>query len=338
MAPYGLGARVRRPLKDKDYIRVGEAFLQVYGYEHPKGRIVAFPKYVRGGRASPWRSRDGSAYLRVTPFYGAYGLRYSVELTRTLKVKVDYDPVFGSIVPTVEMGDVDQAYYVEEGLGQLRGDDPLERAALELVDALRENANIGFSDIGITGSLLIGLHNPRISDIDLVIIGEESILAVKEVLSEVDIIERPRDIVMERWLMKSFSHGLSRADALKLFKRKWYRGLYKGIEVSISAVRRGVLNYGRMTYKSLGETKLLAVVTERLNPFFLPVEYGVEVLRGPEMVERVASYDGFYSDLFYPGDLIEVRGLLQKVVGKDEEYFRVAVGVLEVSDGYIRLV
>ncbi|RLE42034.1 hypothetical protein DRJ19_04840 [Candidatus Woesearchaeota archaeon] len=338
MAPDRDRDGIRRPLRDKDYVKIKSAFLQVVGYEHPPGSIIAFPKYVKTNTRTPWT--DGvNFYARMAPFYGAYGIDFSLKMVNVAPLV--YDEVFDSYVPKISLNSIECAYHIEDALSRLdRKAGRLENTALELIDEILSLSNIQRSKIGLTGSLLIGVHSNEISDIDLVVIGLENILRVKEAIIESGVIRPPSVKVAEQWALSGFSHGLRLRDALFLVRRKWYRGLYKGVAVSISGVDdEGVMRgYGVRRYKGLGEISIVTRISKVINPFFTPVEYEVAMLGTGPKIDVIASYDGFYADVLKPGDVVEVRGLLQRVVEKDASYLRIVVGVREVPDSYIRVI
>jgi len=330
-------------LRDKQYIKWKGIFYHVVGYEHPAEYALAFPKYAPTNKITPWY--DGTTYYeRLIPHYGSEGIDESInKIKMIMKNLTKWDNIFGAEVPLIPLNQVNAIYKPEEALSNMRGKDALETLTLELVDELSSQSNVPKRFFGVTGSLLIGIHNEKISDIDLTIAGMDSIVKVKETLTA--LLSNNQKISAQPFSQYSISnliqdapyHGLHETNINELFNRIWYKGVYKSKYFSLSPIRteRETINtYGQYIYRSLGAVELKATIIKPINPFYLPLRYEISnILPRSLTINELVSYDGFYLDLLKPNDEIFVKGLLQEVVNTVDgtRTFRIAIGVREIK-------
>ena len=119
------------------------------------------------------RRRDG----RERPYGKVYSLgdrfKYLQENHPELIV---FDPVFGETMCEVPVDQVAEHYKPEEKLWALRTSKDLtvlESKALQLAETLKKEADIPWSGIGISGSIMAGLTTEK-SDIDPLVYGVEN--------------------------------------------------------------------------------------------------------------------------------------------------------------------
>src|SRR5208337_4585716 len=138
----------------------------VKGLVHPLFKIVAFPRFI----PSPQGTRQGKE--------GTYGKVYSLGdrfkyLQENHPDLIVFDPVFGETICEVPIAQVAEHYKPEEKLASLRLSKnltTLESKAVRLVETLKAEANIPWSTIGISGSIMAGLTTEK-SDIDPLVYG-----------------------------------------------------------------------------------------------------------------------------------------------------------------------
>lgn len=334
---------MRHILRDKQYIKWKGVFYHVVGYEHPPEHVLAFPKYAPTYKKTPWY--DGTTYYeRLIPHYGSEGIDKSINRMKTLIENLTkWDNIFGAEVPLIPLNQIDTIYKPEEALSNMKGKDALETLTLELVDELSSQSNVPKRFFGITGSLLIGIHNEKISDIDLTIAGMSSIIKVKETLTS--ILFNQQKSSLQKFSQYSISniiqdapyHGLYETNINELFNRIWYKGVYRTRYFSLSPIRteeETVNTYGQYIYRSLGAIELNARIVEPINPFYLPLRYEISNISLKSLtINELVSYDGFYTDLLKPNDEIFVKGLLQEVINTVDgtKTFRIAIGVREMK-------
>ena len=160
--------------RDRDMFTTTEGWIfTVLGDVHPPNRIWSYLKYVPG--SGPWRDHSGRTYRRAFTTYTVRELLSIMEDLRTNKPEyVYYDPTVGNEVIAPPVDAVAGYWKTSEGLMKLVEREesghatPLELKAIEMVRWLVEQAGLRQEGLGITGSLLLGIHHER-SDMDIVV-------------------------------------------------------------------------------------------------------------------------------------------------------------------------
>ncbi len=331
----------RRP-KDRDFLRTQEGmFFCVTGYLHPPDRYTAYLKYSPDPLGK-WRDAE-TAYRRELPYYH---VRNVAETIRHLEQRypwyVHYCPVRDIRFSMVPREYVARYYDPQERLAEiLTGPrDPLEEEMRGLTMTIAAHAGIRPDDMGVTGSILIGLHDPVFSDIDLLVYGLENVWKLREALREGENphIRLPDAEFVARWCRRVAERfSLTLEEARYLASRRWNYGFYGERYFSIHPTWMDAEiteQYGDHIYRSRGSARIQAVVAEAGGSFFLPATYrvaGVQVLEGnPEAaeVQEVVSYEGLYSDVADPGQRIEARGKLESVDGEPR---RLVIGTTQLE-------
>jgi hypothetical protein len=317
-------------------------FFCVTGYLHPLDRITAYLKYspVSEGK---WKKKN-TYYRRELPHYHVHVISSTISYLKSHYPQyVGFCPVRNIEMSMVPRDAITHYYLPETRLQHIlhTSDDLLEKKVAAFAEELQTHAAIRSTDLGITGSILIGLHNPQFSDIDLIVYGKANSLAVKSSLKAI-----PRVTGLEATKKKEWIHNkmtifhLKRKEAEIFAERKWNYGFFDSTYFSIHPTRTDAEiheSYGETIYTDRGVIHLTAQITDSSQSLFLPASYGLEVidiLEGDAVpVKQLVSYEGLYCDVFHNGDLIEVRGRLEQVNGS----YRVVVGTLSIRDQYIHL-
>ena len=151
-------------IKTKDNV-----IFDVKGLVHPPNRVIAFPRFIPSPQGS--RGHRKSLYGKVYSFSERF--KFLEEKAPALIV---HDTIFDEVLCEVPADTITKHYKPIEKLRKLRsakGLSDLERKAVQLAEALKEAADIPWNAMGISGSLLVGLHTLQ-SDIDPVVYGVES--------------------------------------------------------------------------------------------------------------------------------------------------------------------
>jgi predicted nucleotidyltransferase len=205
---------------------------------------------------------------------------------------------------------------------------------------LQEAGNVSWADVGISGSVLIGLQRPD-SDIDLIIYGEETGRAVYRALQ--DMLERSTTPLRRPSREELASlHSEHRADTPLAFDdfarmqaRKVNELRFRGREAFIRFVRRPAESqgrYGAQRFESLGTATVRAQVTDDRDAIFTPCRYLVDeaaLLDGSPLdnLRSFVSFRGRFSDQGRVGEWIEARGNLERVTSLSGSiYHRLIVG------------
>lgn len=336
-----------RLFRDRDYIETVEGlFFTVVSNLHPKDRVIAYLKYAPS-RTGLWGRRV--RYARMMPYYDMPSLLNAIKLLEENYPHYVYDcPFMGIKMSAVPLKFIKRLLKPEERLMEVKvkPNDDLEHFALNLAEEISSQAGVSIESLGITGSILLGIHRLEFSDVDLVVYGRNNALKVKKALSELYERRGPfrklEGIKLEELIERRVRiFHLMKEEALELTRRKWNRGVYEGRDFSMHPVKVEEEVRGRFedwTFKKLGLVEIEAKVKDSSEALFMPAVYAVEdveVVEGPgeayEVVE-VVSYEGLYMDVVEPEERVGVRGKLEKALGASgKSYLRVLVGSPEAG-------
>lgn len=327
----------RKP-KDRDFLETSEGLLFcVVGYLHPPDRYTAYLKYSPAAEGR-WR-RSGQAYHRNLAYYHAHQVGQTLDFLQThYPDYVAYCPVRNMLFSFVPHERVRTYYRPEERLAEIvrAPADPLEEEVARLAQAIHEAAGVALEQLGVTGSILLGIHDPAFSDIDLTVYGAENAQRVREALRAGTIPDLyPLDgAFVERWCQETAPrHHLTLRDTQRLAARRWNYRLYGPHRRYLSlhptrsdAEIREV--YGEHTYRDIGVARLSGVVADAEEAIFLPARYRLEqvrVLEGPEVpVQEICSYEGLFCQAADVGERVEAQGKLEEVDGG--AWYRLVIG------------
>jgi len=340
--------RENRKPKDRDFLRTREGmFFCVTGYLHPPDRYTAYLKYSPTSEGK-WED-EATAYRRELPYY------HVRNVARTVDYLEAYYPAYVShcrvrdfrfsMVPRHRVA----RYYLPEGrLSEILDSpqDQLEEEVRGLALQMAAEAAVEPAVLGITGSVLIGLHNPAFSDIDLTIYGLDNGRRLRKALSESRIpsIRQLDDRFMAKW-----SRGIAERfpltveEARYFASRRWNYGTYRGRYFSIHPIRSDEEIkevYGDHVYRGCGTGRIRATVADAGEALFMPAIYRIEDVRLLEGdpaatgVRELVSYEGLYRDIVDAGSLVEAKGKVEAVDGKPR---RLVIGSLALGgQGYVK--
>lgn len=334
---------MRKP-KDRDFLETVEGmFFCVAGYLHPLDKITAYLKYspVAEGK---WKKND-TAFRRELPFYHVFSVSKTIEyLKREYPQYVQFCPVRNiemSIIPNVY---INQYYEPETRMNELflSPQDDLEKKVKTFAEDIMDETGIPLPCLGITGSILIGLHNPLFSDIDMIVYGKKNAEKVKDSLPTLENVRTLTGKKQKEWIQHKMEiFNLSKEQAERFFARKWNYGFYRNTYFSLHPTRTDAEItevYGDFQYTGMGAATVQAEVIDSSESMFLPAKYKIdvqEISEGKDVpVEEIVSYEGVYGDVFKEGEKIEARGRLEHVDGK----YRLVLGTLKVKDQYIHFI
>jgi len=342
---------------DRDFIRTKEGFFWVVvGYTHPPNRIIAYLKYIPSSTSGKWK--DGTTPLeRVLPYYSATTVGDTFGFLRQ-----EYpEYLFFCPVNQIEMSNVPynkiDRYYIPEEKHQsfLKKNslDSLQKKAVDLTKQLSRLSGVPLTSFGIIGSILLDIHNPAFSDIDVTVYGSKNAYKVKNTLLELTKEDGPFSKMSTEFL-KNWCE--SRAQVLpldaneleKIFHRRWNVGVYDKTRFSVHPIRTKEEireQYGDAKYEPYGFVKIKAQITDNSEAIYLPCKYklsNVEILEGSKTlevditVEELVSYEGLYCDLAEKNEYVLAFGKLEKVIYRNKEAFRVLIGSIDAhSKDYI---
>jgi hypothetical protein len=312
-----------RPPKDRDFVETTEGLIFcVVGYVHPPGRYAAYLKYTPAG-AGKW-ARGDVAYRRELPYYHVRHVHRTLEWLETEHPRYLWtDPATGLRFSHVPVDAVARYHVPERRLAEIVAGpaDRLETETRDLATLLAGAAGLPLEALGVSGSVLLGLHNPDFSDIDLLIYGGESLRRLRAVIDRLEgegLVPLPEDR-RARWRAETSSRfGLDPEWVADLETRRWHYRLFRGRYVSLHATRADDEireAYGDRRYAPLGRAVVEARVTDASDAMFLPAVYRVEDVRwhegGPGPLEEIVAFEGLYSGAAETGERVRAVGHLE---------------------------
>ncbi len=336
--------------RDREFIRTPEDyFFCIVGELHPKDRAISYLRYSPSIKGS-W-SFKGQRYVRAMPTYSIPNLLRNIDnLKKKNPIYVFYSDIFSVEISAVPRNRIKEHYIPQFKMSKLStmgSLDPLQHRAVELVRYLSNIANIAFEEFGITGSILIDLHNPSFSDIDLTVSKGENGFKLKKMLpllyesksEPVNCVPKP---VLQKWYNeKIHTHHMYEEEVRAIEKRQWNYGAFKGTIFSIHTVRtisEITERYGNRHFHPRGIVTGTATISDISESLFNPHIYKVENFQAeeglnPEDIREIVTYSGFYGGIYEEGEEVSAHGKLEYVedTTKGDNYHRLIVGSPELG-------
>jgi len=346
-----------RGFRDRDFIQTSEGFFFcVVGPLHPPKRVISYIKYIPS-ESGVWGSGE-KKFSRLLQKYTIPNLLETFNyLERNYPHYLFHSPVDNIAITAVPHHYISEHFKPEQKLAQLMQAsqlDSLQEKLVKFTRFLEETSGVPKESFGVTGSLLIDIHQPAFSDLDVTVYGLNDSWALHKALTEKRSsglpMKRLEGKALEEWcIKKAEQYPLSPAEASKIYQRRWNLGFFEDRWVSIHPVKlesEVTEEYGQKSYVPYGQVTIQAVVNDNTDSLFLPATYQIEdvkLLAGQQLgdVTEVVSYESLYDSLAENGETIQARGKLERVSEKGTrlEHYRVLVGSPEgKGKEYIKLV
>ncbi|MEM2098132.1 MAG: hypothetical protein QXU99_00085 [Candidatus Bathyarchaeia archaeon] len=309
----------------------------VKGLVHPSNRIIAFPRFIPSAEGN--RKRGKALYGKV------YSLSERFKfLQQNAPDLIVHDAVFDEVLCEVPVEAIARHFLPVEKLKQLRAAkrlSNLERKAVSLAETLKETAGIPWSTIGISGSLLVGLHTLQ-SDIDPVVYGasecRRAYAALQSLLN--DSASRFRVYSHEElWALFDFRSKdtiMSFEDFVAVESHKAFQGKFDGTDYFVRFVKDwSEINeqYGDVCYRNCGYAKIRAYVADDSESLFTPCTYkleNVKVVEGTmvEPIKEIVSFRGRFCEQAERGATVIAQGKVERVLDNrsGNTYYRLILG------------
>jgi predicted nucleotidyltransferase len=316
-------------------------FFCVTGYLHPPELYTAFLKYSPDP-VGKWKKGE-TAYRRDVPYYHVRSVAETIRyLERHYPGYVQDCPVRNIRFSMVPKEYVARYYNPQGRLREIMANpgDPLEEDAAGLAEQISGCAGIPVDELGVTGSILIELHNPVLSDINLLVYGLDNAWKLRRKLREggCSPIQWLDGDLIDRWTKEMTAWFPLTADESRYsVSRRWNYGFYRGRFFGIHPTRTDAEiteRYGQRIYRSRGPAQIRAVVVDTREALFQPAVYritDVQVLTGNSEafeVREVISYEGRFRDVVDTGQMIEAQGKLESVNGDPR---RLVIGTTQLA-------
>jgi predicted nucleotidyltransferase len=309
---------------ESHYLETTEGlFFAVKGLVHPPDRIVGCLRY----RPNPDgdRQKAGYNYSRLYHFaeqvqflqdYYPQYLAFEWTVRATLQsvprqfIRRIYDP-------RVRMQELSLQF----------NRDPLEDDALAFIDQLHKLSGVSKDSLGISGSLLIGLHTPK-SDLDVTVHGKHNCLTLHQALKRLlaqdgsNTINRLDEQGMEAlYAERSADTHMAYTNFFRSERDKVIQGQFHGRTYFIRFLKEleeTGETYGSLCYSPEGKAEILATVTDDNDAIFTPCCYSLGEVRfldgSPvEDLREIISYRGRFCEQARIGDMVQAYGTLERV-------------------------
>ena len=213
---------MRKLVLDHDIVISNEnKVFVVIGNYHPKDYLLAYVKYIPTRKNTIWHYGN-FYYERVVKEYSIKRVLENCNKNQECVYNEDID----TIVPIIRRSKIKRHLIPEIRAKEINesSKDSLERIFSSLY---KEISNLGVSKklIGVTGSLLVGMHNPLYSDINMIIYnykGIKSFIEISEKIGESLPEGIKLKIIKKQFVKRKLSKGLFDVIVPK-FRRFLYR-------------------------------------------------------------------------------------------------------------------
>lgn len=321
--------------REGDFVESTEGLIfDVKGLVHPPDRVIAFIRYIPNSRGD--RERRGVRYRKIYELSERYNF-----LRKNYPHYLCYNDVFGECLNEVPLRDVVYHYKPQQKTLQLLSNsnlDSVEKQTLAFIRLLNELTHIPLSSIGVSGSVLVGLHTKN-SDIDLIVYGADVCHTLKNALKKLlqeggEVKPLTPDLLRGRYFSRQRDTPVSYEEYLFHESRKSFQGFFKDREFFIRYVKdwsEVEERYGDVFYENAGYAEVKGVIANDKSNFFTPCTYGlagVEVINGKAVspITEISSFRGRYCEQAFIGELVMARGKLEKVTKKGQVHYRLLLG------------
>ncbi len=297
-------------------------FFAVKGLEHPPDRWIAVLRYVPDAEKGE-RLKNGVLYRRMYHFD-----EQEQWLRTTCPQYLAFDRSFNTMLQSVPRSSVKRIYDPRSRLQELiamPGVLPLESDARDLLLLLQNEAQVPLSSLGITGSLLIGLHTER-SDLDIVAFGTEHCRrvhqALRRLLPSCTELRRLDFEGMKNLFAQRVTDTHMDFDAfVRLEKRKVNQGRFRERDYFIRFIKETnecAEAYGNLRYTPLGRSVISATVADDQESIYTPCRYSIcnvrylEGLQAPDLNE-IVSFRGRFCEQALAGETVYAAGTLERL-------------------------
>ena len=277
----------------------------VADYNHPDG-LRSMLRYVPDERAE--REANGKRYR-----------------------KLDFDPAFEFLrkerpgyvrdLHTVPESDVLRLYQPSAGLQAVADRDPRVRK----IATILAEAGVPRTEMGITGSMLIGLNGPT-SDIDFVVYGPWWWKA-RDIINAAKAGGEIQDLDLATWqkIYKKRKPETGFDEFMLHEKRKGNRGMVDGTYFDLLFTRDWSQIEPQMKGKQLGPRKIVATVTDARFAFDSPAIFRLN----DDEVAEIFCYSHTYAGQAREGEVVEAQGVLEETAAG----LRLVVGTTREAKG-----
>ncbi len=317
------------------YLETNEGlFFAVKGLEHPPDRLIGVLRYAPDPDGV--REKGGTRYHRL------YHFAEQEELLRSLYPKyLVYDSVFHATLQSVPRSQVRRIYNPCAQLQEMAASAALseiERDAVLFAGLLQKGVEVPSFAIGISGSLLIGLHTEH-SDLDVSVFGADNCRKIYgklgSLLDSVDGLCRlDNNAIEELHRQRAVDTHIPFKEFADVEKNKVCQGIFHQRPYFIRFIKEAHewnQPYGSVQYTPLGRARITAKIWDDREAIFTPCRYvlsDVEVLTGMELfIDEIVSFRGRFCEQAWMGQTVIAEGTLESIENsRGERMYRLLLG------------
>ena len=299
---------------------------EVKGVVHPHDRIIAYVRYV------PNLDSPGSD----SSFRKIYDLHEREEyLSNGFLGYLWFSKTHGRVLQAVPHKKIVRVLNPIEHMDQIRNDkSALSIATTNLVELLLDNTGINRTEIGVTGSQLVGVATET-SDIDLVVYGESTCRKfynkLRKNFDKIPRLERYEGELLDAHVLFRWGSLTEHRELLhRIESTKILQGVFESHQFFIRLVKRpqdvGEV-FGQIMTENLKTREVHCSVIKDRNSIFTPCTYQVESLDLPKL-KQLVSYRGRFTEQVSSGMSVKSRGRLENVIDSStgENYQQLVLG------------
>ncbi|HUU78699.1 MAG TPA: nucleotidyltransferase domain-containing protein [candidate division Zixibacteria bacterium] len=319
----------------------------VKGLSHPSDRIIAFVRYIPENFFTGDMKESRKGYQKIYDLNSRYTF-----LKENFPNYIFKDTRGRGLLQGVRVNQISKIFDPRVRLQEilnLSNRNLLEEQVSNLTSIILDYSKIDKDAIGISGSILVGLHTEE-SDIDIVIYGKKNgqklyknmPIIYEKVLGISKYTEKDLE---ELWKRRGQTEQIDFSSFCILEKKKLLQGKYNGIDFYIRLVplpeefQEDYLNTN-LTY--LGEIEIEAIISDAKDAIFTPCLYQlteVKIIKSTSMgfikPKRFFSVRGRYCELVTEGENICLKGKLEQVIIKKDSFYQITLGT--TKDEFFKL-
>jgi len=313
------------PVIESHYLETEEGlFFAVKGLVHPPDLFLACLRYMPDQNGD--RCKNGRRYRRMYHFEEQLQI-----LLNHYPWYLTFEPTIQATLQSVPSRSIQRIFDPRSYLQQLRQQtkrDAAQEDALNFANQLQQISGIPFESLGISGSLLIGMHTDQ-SDLDMSVYGIQNCIALHRALKsalaqyETETISRLDPNGMQTlYSERSVDTHMNYEDFFRSEQNKVNQGRYRDRTYFIRFLKEPEETgekYGDHRYIPLGRAEITATLTADQDAIFTPSSYSltdVQLLQGSSeyLVQEIVSFRGRFCDQARVGDLIQASGTVERVI------------------------
>lgn len=311
---------------------IDNLIFEIKGIVHPRNRVIAYLRYIP---VTSDTSDSDTMYKKV------YALdEREMYLQSNYPSYLWFSEPHGRIVQSVPNDRIKSMLDPVDCLANLRnctGEiSDLEQASVNLAKKLVKSTGVEWSDIGLTGSQLLGIAR-RNSDIDLIVYGADVCRKFYSnlcgnIVSIMGVERYAGSVLDEHVAFRWGAHKNLKSILWEIERRKVLQGLYEEFHFFVRLVKTPDdvdYVYGDVSYQMKGHQLVSGKVVDDIDSIFTPCEYLVECDDFPNL-RKLVSYRGRFTEQISKDTSFEAFGRLERVFNhKDnDQYMQLVLGEL----------